>query len=602
MRERLACLVLSLLTAGCASGGITPRGGHAGTSGGPSGGPADVPGDDWMVSVDTTASERYLSLDDGTATVTGVVRATAGADHAEVDGNTLPLDGSDGFTTEVPVPLGLSHVEVRGVDTLDRAAHGDRAVLRAAFRDEGALHPEAIAVSVTDAMLAAMASSALGDLGALDLASFLPPGTTVVSGDPCTIRIVSIASGTPGVSLANAANGHLRAVVVVPDIAVVIAGTCSALGTRVRLDGTRIDHTTIALSMELAPAFPGPDPCAHGLTASATHVQIASLDLHLHLGGCGLLCDVLAEPVGHLAEDPIRDFLQGQVQDMIAGAIGPALADVDVLTTHTSMNFFGASVDVGICLTGMGSEGGALVATLGASAMGPGGDTDAPGAPYLPATRAPLAPGAVAIDPALLGQLLFSAWRAGALRLDAGGGDAGSTGIPLTVDVLAGLVPSLRARLGGEIPRGAPLDVGFEVTMAPLVRAATPMEAASGAQFFLELGDVRLRLGTGGADLFVLTSTVRLGLSLAPDASGGIAPTLVREATTSTTSLAETTLPGVTEANGQALGHLVDSVLPSQIAPLLAGAAFSLPDLGAPLAVASVDVDPGGELVLGLAP
>jgi hypothetical protein len=606
--SRLPALLLALAalpSAGCANGRFRSRvvdpTGEEGTAPGRTDPGADEP-EAFSIEVDTSGSDTYLPLEATTGEVRGTVTASAGADRAEVDGEELALDARDGFRTSVPLSRGLTHVEVHGFDGEGRSARGDRALLRAEYLDEGALREEAVALAVDDALLGAMASAAVGSLGMLELSSFVAPGTAVVSGSPCTIYVDSITHAPPTVALSTTADGRLRGTVRLTDVTVNVHGRCSALGLDVELrPGTQIDETDVELTTALAPSFPAAGECADGLVASDTSVRITRFDIDLRLGGCGLLCSAAGEAVGELAEGYARDYLEEKVEEMVIDELGPALDGLSILETATSLDFLGTPVDVGLCMTGLESAGGVLVATLGVSARGPGGATDAPGAPGLPASVPALPSGSLALDPALVGQILFSAWRAGALRIDSLGPSGSMGGVSLNVDLLAGVVPALRPLLGTEIPRGSALELGIDATMAPLVRVATPTEAAMGADLFLELGDLRLRIGVAGRDLFVLSSTVRLALALEADASGALVPTLVREATTTSTSLASTTVPSVTSRMGEGLASLVDGLVPTQIAPLLEGAAITLPDLGVPLSIADIAPDAGGFLVIELA-
>jgi hypothetical protein len=565
---------------------------------------------DWTVRVDSDASDRYLERRTATANVRGTVEASLGPDRAEVDGDDVALDARGGFSATAPVPEGLSLVEIHGWDVQDHEARGDRAILRADYLPEGEMDSDALSIAVDDALLSGLVSGALGSgaggLGSLSLSSFITPGSAIVSGSPCTIYVDSVEHSPPRISLAVGPDGRLVATFTVPDIAVGIHGECTVGGgvvggllgigpRRIGIQrGSQMNETDVAVTVTLEANFPGPGECLSGLTASDPQVSFTRFDLDLRLSG-GLLLSAAGELVGELAEGFVKGMLEDKVQEMIGPALGPALEGVSLLETTNTMNFLSTPVDMSLCLTGLDGSTGTLVATLGVSAMGPGGMTDAPGAPRLPASAGTLAPSTLAIDPALIGQILFSAWRGGALQLDSLGGGSGS-GPALTVDLLSGVVPALRPLLGDAIPRGAPLDISIDAAMAPLARGPSPMEAAAGADFMMELGDLRITIGAGGSDLFVLSSTLRLGLALEPNADGALVPTLVAEATSSSTHLADTTVPGVTGRMGESLANLVNGMVPTQLGPLLEGAAISLPDVGAPLRVTGVVADADGTM------
>jgi hypothetical protein len=347
MRACLALLVVAgLLSPGCANGRfrnrmVDPRGEREGGPG-PTGTEAT---EVFSIEVDTAGSDTYLPLDAATGEVRGTVTASAGADRAEVDGEDAALDARDGFRVEVPLARGLTHVEVHGFDVEGRSGRGDRAILRADYLAEGALREEAVALAVDDALLGAMASTAVGSLGMLELASFVAPGTAVVSGSPCTIYVDSITHAPPSIALSTSADGRLRGTVRLTDITVNVRGRCSALGLDVELRrGTQIDQTDVELATTLSPSFPAPGACADGLVASDTSVRITRFDIDLRLGGCGLVCSAAGEVVGELAEGFVRDYLEDQVEEMVVDELGPALDGVSILDTATTMDFLGTPV------------------------------------------------------------------------------------------------------------------------------------------------------------------------------------------------------------------------------------------------------------------
>ncbi len=93
MRSTALLLLALSLVAGCANGRFRSRELEPG-EGDPTSDPMDpstpmADPDDWTVTVDSEASDRYLERATATANVRGTVEATLGADRAEVDGDTI---------------------------------------------------------------------------------------------------------------------------------------------------------------------------------------------------------------------------------------------------------------------------------------------------------------------------------------------------------------------------------------------------------------------------------------------------------------------------------------------------------------------------------
>ncbi|MBX3274025.1 MAG: hypothetical protein KF729_27415 [Sandaracinaceae bacterium] len=580
-----------------------------GTGGAPAPGDPGAPDPEaaWSLSIDTSRSDTYLPVGATTATIRGHVVASAGVDRAEIGPGAaptrVPVDSGGSFTAPATVAPGYSLVEARAYDRQGRVVNGHRSVLSAAYTPEWQLLGETAVLAADEAMLAALGESAGALLGGLDLGSFITPGTALMNNSTCQLFVNRASTGRPSLRLAPTADGRLLAVVRVPDITVGFGGRCNALGTEITVrDSSEADETTVELSMILEPIEPAPGQCIQGFTASDVNLRITSFDLDLRLSG-SLLLSLAGEVVGEIIEGPVKSMIQRQLMEQVGPLVGPMLAELRVLDETTTLDFLGTSVELGLCLTGLGpSPEGQLLARLGTRARGPGGlGIEAPGAPHLPTTP-PATGGGLLLDPALVSQILFSVWNGGAFAIpDVSALGGGGEGLGFTIDTLSGIVPPLRQMLAdGRIPRGAPLVVGVDAQMAPLVRAATPEESATGADVFIELGDLRLSLGTSAGTLFELASHVRLGLSLEATPEGALAPVLVAAASSSRTWIVDTAVTGLAPRNADTLAELVDGLIVSQLSPLLSGVAIALPDLGVPLHVGDVAADPGGYLVIDL--
>ncbi|MCA9609809.1 MAG: hypothetical protein KC619_29625 [Myxococcales bacterium] len=604
MRDATLVLVIALPVSGCL--GMLSGSGDRPVDGTP---PPTTTEEGWDLSIDTSASDVYLTPDATTSTIRGHITATEGVQRAELGPPGAPVpasvDGSGSFTAPMSVDPGLSLVEVRGYDQAGHVVNGHRSILRADYAPEWERLSGTAVIAADEGLLSALGSSAGGALGALDLASFVTPGMPSMNNSTCQLYVDRATAGTPTLSLAPTEDGRLRATATVSDIAVGFSGRCNALGTAIQVrEGSEADETTVELSMILEPIPPPPGECVSGFTATDVNLQITSFDLDLRLAGCGLLC-LAGELIGELAEGAVRGMIEDQFMEMVGPLVGPLLADLTVLDETTTMDFMETPVEVGLCLTDLSpSPEGQLMAAIGTRVRGPGGvGIEAPGAPYLATTLPPTRPGTMMIDPALVGQILFSVWNGGAFALPdvSALGDGGGEGLGFTIDTLSGLVPQIRELIAsGRVMRGAPLVIGVDAQMPPLVRAATPVEAEAGVDMFIELGDLRLSLGTASGALFEIATHVSLALSLEPTPEGALAPVLVESESTATTWIVDSAIRGLPSRSADALTDLVNGLIVSQLSPLLAGAAIELPDLGVPLTVGDVAPDAGGYLVVDL--
>lgn len=602
MRAPLALLALPL--GGCL--GLLSNTGEAPVDGDP---PPPIEGE-WDLSIDTSASDVFLDSATETSTIRGHITATEGVQRAELgpaaSPSRVPVDATGSFGAPMSVGPGYTLVEVRGYDQADHSVNGHRSVLRAEYTPEWQLLGDTAVIAADASMLNALGASAAGLLGGLDLGAFVTPGTPLMEDGTCRLYVDRVSHGAPTLALAPTPDGRLRATARVPDIAVGFSGNCNALGTAIEVrEGSEADETTVELSMILSPIPPAPGECVGGFTSTDVSLQITSFDLDLRLGGCGLLC-LAGELVGEIAEGVVRGMIEDRFMGMVGGLIDPLLADLTVLDETTTMDFLETPVEVGLCLTGLSpSPEGQLMASIGTRARGPGGvGIAAPGAPHLASTPPPSRAGTMLLDPALVSQILFSVWNGGAFALPdvSALGEGGGDGLGFTIDTLSGLVPQLRDLIqDGTVMRGAPLVIGVDAQMPPLVRGATAAEAAAGVDMFIELGDLRLTIGTAAGALFEIATHVRLALSLEATPEGALAPVLVEAESSAVAWVVDSAIRGLPSRSADALTDLVSGLVVSQLSPLLAGAAIELPDLGVPLTVGDVAADPGGYLVVELA-
>lgn len=608
MRTNITTLLCSLaLCTGCM--GVLSETGE-GVAPDPTTDPTTTPEGEWALSIDTSPSDSYIDSTVDTATIRGVVTASEGVRHVEVGpadaASRVPADSGGSFETPMSVGPGYSLVEVRATDRADHVVDGHVSLLRADYVPQWELLGDSAVIAADESMLSALGDGAAGALGGLDLSAFVTPGSTLMDNEQCRLFVDGVSHGTPTLTLTPTDDGRLRATATVADIAVGFYGVCNALGNTIGVDrGSEADETTVQLSMIIEPIPPAPGECVSGFTSSDVSLRITEFDLDLRLSGCGLLC-LAGELVGEIAEGAVKGMIEDQFMEMVGGLVDPLLADLEVLNETTTLDFLDTPVEVGLCLTGLEpSPEGQLMARIGtrARSMGPELGPSGPGAPVLATGAGVSRPGTMLLDPGLISQILYAVWNGGALAIpDVSALSEGEEGLGFTVDTLASLVRELRPFIeDGRITRGAPLVIGVDANMAPLARAATPEEAAGGVDMFIEIGDLRLSIGTGSMTLFEIATHVQLALSLEPTPEGALAPVLVEDQSTSVTWLVDTAVPMLSNRSAASLVDLVDGLIISQLSPLLSGTAIELPDLGVPLTVGNIEPLTDGYLEVELA-
>lgn len=566
--------------------------------------PMGPSGASWSLEASNEGSDVYLPLEQASAQIRGTASGDAPPVTVQVGlpgalSNVTPSAGA--FSSSVSVEPGMSLVHVTATDGEGHRRDAHRPVIRADYIPEGQTRADAATLVVDDALVATLAGAAASEIGGLDLSGFITPGAPLIMESGCTIYADSLSHSPPTLDLGVTPEGNLRATARLADITVNFHGTCNALGQNITIrDSSQIDETTAELSMNLTPIEPAPGECISGFTSSDVNLELTEFDIDLRLSGCGLLC-LAGELVGELAEGLLRDKLEEQIRGQLDGVIDPQLAMLSLFGEPEPIDFLGTPVEVGLCLTDLGPEMGQLTARLGSSVTGPGGNPHmAPGAPALPAQADLTTPGALYLDPALVGQIVYSVWNAGGLTfsdLSAISPDAPS--FPISA-IATG--PEVRRHLEETgVPPTENLQVGIDAAMPPLVRAATPDEAAMGADLFIEIGDLRLVLGTSRGVLFTLSTHISMPLALEATPSGALSPVVLDDQTELTVWLADTSVPMLSNRAIDQLVMLITPLLQEQVPALLAGAEIQLPDIGGPLLVSDINPTPGGslEVILG---
>ncbi|MCS6799334.1 MAG: hypothetical protein NZ898_12560 [Myxococcota bacterium] len=535
-----------------------------------------------VLRIDTSSTQPYAGETATTWDVRGRVTASEGIGALQVAGRTVTPAASGEFSTSVPIRAGLNLVEITATDRASpaHARKGHRVLLSSNYIAEGALNPRAAALVLTDAILSSMVAPLAGRVASIDIASEIMRRRTLTD-DDCVTRPTGARHGRPTLALRVTPEGALRLEVVVPGLRVDFAGTCSNffLGT-VNVRGNMTTDVVLATVLSAPPS----DNCVVGLQHGPPSVELRGFDLDVS-GGSSLLEMLAIAIVSEMREGNTAEALEAEMTAEASALLDSELRELTVFDAGSTLTLFDVPLRVGLCMTGLVSEGGVLRAYVGARVQGPGGRDEAPGAPALRGELPPPAPGALWLDANLVGQLLFGAWRAGALsRPDAQQIDG---------SLLALLAPSLRSHL----PSGSRVDVSIEGELAPFVRAAEPpaADATAGepaADLIVGLGDLQLILSGGDRELFRIGTLLELHLDLVP-VEGGLKPEV-----TDVQARAWVLDEPVADVDDEVLEEAVTLQIRDAAASLLGDAVITLPDIGGvALQAAEVRAEPGGRYV-----
>jgi hypothetical protein len=517
--------------------------------------PGEAP---YTLAVDMSKLDRYVTGAPATWPVVGVASASLGL--AGVDVETMPasVDGAGAFSQDVPVAAGLQVVPVVARDAKGHARQAHRALISADYLPEGSLARDAASLALTDAVLAGMAGPLTQQAGDIDVAAEIMARDTLSVDDRCTTWPVQATQDATQVALALDGTA-LWLNVRVPNLYVYFEGECQGLFQTIPIAGEMtmdIDAWT-----QLSPN-PGA-ACLVGFAHTTPDVQLPGFSFNVW-GTAGPLANWLVDIASSGKAQQAHDQFQQEFTQQADTLLGQKLAGLSVFDKHTTMTLLGEPVDVHLCLTGLVPVAGQLVARVGATASA-GGTREAPGAPQLGGPSAEPGAKELLLDADMVGQLLFSSWRAGGLH------KAGVQQVDFS------LISLIAPDLDGMFPDDARVDVDIDGELPPVV-SASPV---AGADLRIDLGDLMVDLSVQGQHLFRLGARVTLDLDLVPQ-DGGLGPTVV--ATTSEVHL----LDEIVDAPDAALETAVQSKLADSAAQLVAGAKLVLPEipgLGAPVGV-----------------
>jgi len=590
----MVLLAIAGCTGAIVSEEVAPRGGGPTDPDGPGGPgtppvpPGTEPGEHYL-EIDVAETDPYVPMTSPSGTVRGVVMSSEGVSGLTVDGASATVNPDGSFMSSVALASpGVTTVEVTATDAGGDTRTVPAAFVHADFLPAGEMNDAGAVLEVQDGLLDALTGDLLGSVD-LDLSSAFPPGTPLIEGSVCNLYSGSFSHGAPTISLGPSPSGNLAATIRIPDVTINFGGVCNALGNRITVrDSSQADETTIAVTVELQANPTAPGECIDGFTLLSSSVAIESFDLDLRLSGGsglgGLIIGASGELVGELAEGFVKGMLEDEASALIDGEAESLLAGIGGIMIDESMDFFGAPVDISLCLTALGPVDGRLVAQLGARVSGSA--TDAPGAPVLfgepPATtlEQPLL-----LDVNLVSQLLYAAWSGGALNME-------DIGAELPIDLTVALIRPFAAEVADHYPLDTALRVDIEAPIAPAM-----LEGEGEADMMLHLADLRVKLSTASGELFEMSFEVKAGLSLVSTPEGAMAIEIVEDQTEVTAWLTGSEIE-LSDRSRRALPDFFASTVKGLLGDILSGAAIDLSGLGLPLSIS--DVTPAGGGFVGV--
>ncbi len=560
---------------GGTSGDPTPPAGGAGPGGSAGSGPAPRS----KVSVTLDGLDRFLTAP-GPVAIKGQVTADRGVGDVMVAGSPAMLDAGGRFEATAQAPAGVSLVEIaahdRGAPAAERKAH--RSVIVARYLPEDQPNADAAAVGLSSGFLRALIAPYTMQIANLDLAAQIRMAGLSISQQGCDITLENVTAGRPSLSLDVTAaaegtpGGDLQIAFGAPMIDVAFRGSCTLpLAGNVRFRG----NLTTDVAVKSLVSAPLGEACVTTFTNTFPTVELPNLDLQVRNDGTGGLIGLVIPLVGGIMRGQVAMTMSEQIAMTADGLIKQQLAMLSVFSGTQPVMFGASTIQVGFCLTGLAPvdtpAGRTLTAKVGLRARGPGG-LDAPGAPQVDGALGAPATDTLLVDANLIGQLLFSIWRAG--------GISGSDSSTLQFGLLALLAPDL----AGRYPDETPVEIKISAELPPLVRAADP----AAGDLVVEIGDLMVDLSVQGQQLFRIGLFLMATVDLTP--MGAMLKPEVKAVQARVHVLDEP----VADIDDMALEGAVQSQLDAAARRLFGDTAFALPNLGVTLRPRDVTADPGG--------
>jgi hypothetical protein len=523
----------------------------------------------WTIEVDMSATDRFVQPEtSSTWRIHGMATATDGIASIDVAGAAAER-GDDGvFTAETPAALGLTRVNVLVTDEAGHTRKGDRTLLAARLLPEGAHNPVAASLILDDAILASMGEGLAAEAGTVDVAAEIMARDILSQDDRCVTWPVQASQGEVAVDLVED-RGNLWLRIRIPNLYVYFEGSCQGLLSTIPIGGEM--GGTIDVWTRLTANSNAPGQCLSSFAHTSPEVEINNWGFDVWgLGG----------PLQNWIVSAFSGEKSGEARSQIASEVGARadslltekLADIQVFDRTSEMDLLDAPIALHLCLGGLEKIDGKLIARVAANATG-GGDKAAPGIPQI--DGALIAPGAneLVLDANLVGQLLFSSWKAGGLSRP--GPDA-------DISILQVLVPELYDNYST-----AMAQITIDGELPPLV-SATP---DGPGDLKVQIGDMMVDLTLEDDRVFRFGVILTLSLELTPE-GGKLVPSVVDSQ--AQVWLLDERYDGPDEALETAIAAKVAGVAGELIG---ADAAIALPDLPGLGAPTTVSVDPGGRFL-----
>ncbi|MDQ3340605.1 MAG: hypothetical protein M4D80_36065 [Myxococcota bacterium] len=523
----------------------------------------------WTITVDMSGLDRYVVPETETNwTVRGKATATEGlatVDIGDING-TFADDGA--FMQSVAVAQGTTRVPILVRDQAGHERKATRTLMATRFLVDGSHNASAASLVLDDAILAAMSGSIAGQAGTIDVAAEIMMKNVLSQDDRCTTWPVSAQQGVVRVELVEDL-GNLWLHITVPSLDVRFGGQCQGLLQTIPIAGRM--GGTLHIWSRLT-AKPAQESCIDSFAHTLPEVQVAGWQFDVWGVGGPLqnwIVDLFSGEKSAEAKAQIASEVRTRANTMLT----EKLANISVFDRTSELTLLDKPVALHLCLGGLEKIGPQLVARIAASAIGPGGDREAPGAPQIDGAALNPAMKELVLDANLVAQLLYASWRNGGLARVAS-------------DVDIGIFQILMPQLYERWPDATTAQVAIDAELPPIVRASTTTNDLT-----IELPDLMVTLSVEGTQILKLNVGLTLVLDLEPSA-GKLSPKVID-------SKAEVALiDELYDGPDAALEQAVQSQIGGAAAGLLGdSAAIALPDLPGLGAPVDVVPDAGGRFL-----
>ena len=525
----------------------------------------------WTITVDASTTERYVVPETSTSwVVRGTARATEGLASVDVAGMPAMLTSErEAFSQTVAVAPGTTRVPILVRDEAGHERKSTRTLMATRFLVDGAHNASAASLVLDNAILAAMSGGIAGQAGDVDVAAEIMDKDVLSQDDRCVTWPTAASQGTVRVELTQDA-GNLWLHITVPSLDVRFGGQCQGLLSTIPIAGRMAG--TLNIWTRLAAKPPAAGACIDAFTHTLPEVQVTGWQFDVWGVGGPLqnwIVDMFAGEKSAEAKAQIASEVKTRANTML----DEKLANISVFDKSSELSLLDKPVSLHLCLGGLEKVGTQLIARVAASAIGPGGAREAPGAPQVDGAALTPAAKELVLDANLIAQLLYASWRDGGLARNA-------------TDVDIGILQILMPQLYDRWPEATHAQVAIDAELPPLVRASTTTNDMT-----IELADLMVTLSVEGTMILKFNVGLTLVLDLVPMA-GKLSPKVID--TKAEVTLVDELYDGNDAALEQAVGSQIGGAASNLLGDSAAIALPDLPGLGAPVDVVP---DPGGRFL-----